>query len=277
MIATLLLMGCWLGQAPDAAPAWLVVRCPPHATLELNGQPTQQQGGVRRFQSQPLPPDIVHEYHVTLRDDLGRVHQRTAELRAGQTTEISLLEPEPAVPNFGLDLANLVDANAAFTINGTPITKVQAAALVEADRDALLPDATRRRLTIIGSDADRRAVLAELQGPLKDATTDFVIRDYPPDHWVVARAGFVTTGHPTIYVQEADGTVLFRQDDAHDLARNLAAIRRPRPDYQPQRDPDYRQDFSWPELAWPVGCGLATLVILLLSPRRRQRPHPLSR
>jgi hypothetical protein len=52
--------------------------------------------------------------------------------------------------------------------------------------------------------------------------------------------GFRTDGRPTIYVQDAAGRVLHRQDD-YDGAEQLAgALRRPGP-YDPATDPDRRK------------------------------------
>jgi hypothetical protein len=162
---------------------------------------------------------------------------RQVEVEAGRTTSLRF-EVDAVVVNFGVDEHRLNRRG--------PQTGADA-----------LPDPTRRRLTIIGSDADRQRANTELAGPLHPLAADYVVRDYPPDHWAVTHPGFVTSGSPTIYGQEPDGRVLFRQDDLSDLRRNLETVRKPSPDYQPDRDPDFRKTPVLPGalLDWlPIAC-----------------------
>jgi len=127
----------------------------------------------------------------------------------------------------------------------------------------LIDDSDRLRLTVIGTDADRRRVLDDLKGPLADIAGQCVVQDYPPDHWAVARAGFYTAGSPTIYVQAPDGTVLHRQDDYADGADGLRAVferlRKPDPDYRPDKDRDLRR---------PANGLLSRLIDILSRPFR---------
>src|SRR5205823_13551401 len=68
-----------------------------------------------------------------------------------------------------------------------------------------------------------------------------VVQAFAPDHWAVARAGFVTSGKPTVYLQTPSGQVLHRQDDYDDGPEGLArAIRRADPAYDAKKDPDQR-------------------------------------
>jgi hypothetical protein len=81
--------------------------------------------------------------------------------------------------------------------------------------------------------------------------------------------GFVTTGTPTIYLQQPSGKVLLRRD-TYDGPEFLAqAIRRARPDYDPSKDPDGRAP-AVPEGFVPpiVACVAGVLLLLVLLTRR---------
>ena len=86
----------------------------------------------------------------------------------------------------------------------------------------------------------------------------------------MARVGFVTAGRPTIYVQDATGRVLHRQDDYDDGPEGLAsALRELDPDYRPEADVDLRKvdvpapprSMSVPWSAW-VLAGAGVLIYL---------------
>ncbi len=145
------------------------------------------------------------------------------------------VETAPSIgQNFGVDLPRL-DRSAAPTFRGKPISQARALELIGGVE---LPDYSgKRRLTVIGSDADRRPVMDALRGPLAPLVAEYVVADYPPEHWAVAKAGFVTTGKPTIYLQEPNGSVVFRRDDATGIKAALEAVRKPGP-YDPNKDPD---------------------------------------
>jgi hypothetical protein len=101
-------------------------------------------------------------------------------------------------------------------------------------------DSKRLRLTIIGSETERKKVTDDLnQNPLlMPFTMNLLVRDYAPEHWHVARSGFVTTGHPSIYLQAPDGKVLHRTDSYPGPAPLAEAIRKVDPNYDPKKDPD---------------------------------------
>jgi hypothetical protein len=94
-------------------------------------------------------------------------------------------------------------------------------------------DAKRLRLTVIGSDEERQRVTEDLNkhAALLPLTLNLVVRDYRPDHWHVARAGFVTTGHPSIYLQAPDGKVLHRTASYEGPEKLAEAIRKADPRY----------------------------------------------
>jgi hypothetical protein len=127
----------------------------------------------------------------------------------------------------------------------------------------LADDSGKLRLTVIGPEGDRRQVLDDLKGPLSDLAGQCLVQDYPPEHWAVAQAGFYTAGKPTIYVQAPDGTVLHRQDDYADgpegLRQAFQRVRKPDPNYRPDRDRDLRR---------PIDGLLSQLIDVLARPLR---------
>ncbi|MBY0523415.1 MAG: hypothetical protein K2R98_08445 [Gemmataceae bacterium] len=181
-------------------------------------------------------------------------------------------EARPAkseIPNFGIDVDKMravqpaaTDAKYIVSAGGKSATT---------DRDTVLrilggeipDDANKLRLTVIGSDADRKAVIGDLAGnpllaPYKDR---MLVQAYAPDNWAVKDAGFHLAGKPTIYLQAADGKVLHRQDDYADGADGLAkAIRKADPGYDPKKDPDSRKASVLPAdiaplVPWILGGG----------------------
>jgi uncharacterized protein (TIGR03000 family) len=261
------------------APARLIVECPADVELIIDGQPTVTSGTIRRFQTPPLPAGEVFVYDIRILRRGQEVAARRAHVQAGRTTRLSVAldeRPAPAVPpgptagpahNFGIDLEKLRPASQA-ELNGAPISIEAAEQLLRGDDR--LPDPHRRRLTIIGGPDDRKQARLLLDGPLRDLAADYLIDDYPPDHWAVARSGFFTQGKPTIYAQEPDGRVLFRQDDLAGLERNLQAVRKPSPDYRPDADPDYRRAAPWAamiEQGLPPACLLAVVFFLWKAKR----------
>lgn len=240
------------GGCPGAAPAVLVVECPPGATLFVDAVQVKQTGARRRLVTPPLPAGGRYGYTLRLREDGEETARRNVEFGAGETVEVTLLPAERAAPNFGLDLPALRRGGGAAAagqvrLNGQPIGREEALRLLRGGPAGAPPeqgvpdDGAQRRLTIIGSAADCAATLQELEGPLRALAAGLVVKAYRPTDWAVAKAGFKTDGAPTIYAQEPDGKVLFRQDDGADLRKNLEALRKPHPDYRPEKDPDYRK------------------------------------
>lgn len=114
----------------------------------------------------------------------------------------------------------------------------------EAIQNGVPDDRHKLRLTVIGTEVERKRVLADL-APWQDK---LLVQAYEPTHWAVRDAGFSTKGSPTIYVQGPDGTVLHRQDDYNDGAAGLAtAIRKADPNYRPEKDPDLRKTPAPPQ------------------------------
>lgn len=160
--------------------------------------------------------------------------------------------------NFGVvesELGKCPTGRPCYKLNGQYVTREQAVAAVEGkdlpnDRDKL-------RLTIIGSEADRKRVLADLDRPeLAALKALYVVQAYPPDHWAVKEAGFVCEGSPVVYLQRPDGTVLHKQTDARGPEQLAQAIRRADPAYDPKLDPDLNAKPKTPE----GGTGLSGVI-----------------
>jgi hypothetical protein len=183
----------------------------------------------------------------------------------------------PVSQNFGVDRGKL-HTDERYRINGRTASKQEVQSRLARPAGGAVPDdAARPRLTVIGPEPERRPVLRDLDThpALAEWKNKLLVQAYPPDHWQVARAGFLTAGRPTIYLQTPGGAVLHRQDDYSGGAGALAdALRKADPSYRPERDRDRRRPdllprlLSLPKLPWSAGVLAATAVVLLW-PRRK--------
>lgn len=185
--------------------------------------------------------------------------------------------------NFGLVQEKIRDGEH-YAINGRESSRQEVQQLLTRgtlggpkpdDPAPTIPDnSSKLRITVIGADAERAPVLADFQNhpALAAWRSRAVVEGFEPRAWQVARAGFVCSGRPTVYVQDASGKVLHRQDDYQGGASALAAAltaaeRRADPNYQPQKDPDSRKGLAGllPRLPWsiPVVAALAFVILVL--------------
>jgi hypothetical protein len=189
------------------------------------------------------------------------------------------LPRQPRQP-FGVEVDKL-GGRPRYLVNGRETTRGAAHAALAGGGQ--VPDSTGKlRVVVIGGAAERQEVVRTFPPEWKGRV---VLQDYAPDHWHVARAGFHTQGKPTIYALAPTGEVLHRQDDyqggAEALARALAGahealagLRRPRPDYDPARDPDLRRRVPAlprlvPRVPWSVWVlGGAALILLFLGRKK---------
>ncbi len=175
--------------------------------------------------------------------------------------------------NFGLDRGYFANPRQErYEINGRAASKEDVLKLLQA---SVPDDASKPFLTVIGPLPARQQVLADLESApaLAPWKGKLRVQAYAPDDWAVARAGFATSGNPTIYLQAADGTVLHRQDDYAGAADGLAtALRRADPSYNPAADPDRRQALAGNvrDLPWSVPVILlgAAKLLTLYRPKK---------
>lgn len=166
-------------------------------------------------------------------------------------------EPEE---NFGIDCNKLKSPlQPLYKINGVPVSREDCR---QAMSRGLPDDAGKLWLTIIGSKEERDKVMADIPPDVKSAVR---LNSYAPSDWPVKDAGFVTSGHPTIYLQAPDGKTIHRQDDYRGVG-DFEAIRRAVKDYDPKKDRDMRNPAPGgnTNMLFVIG-GVAALVIFLLK------------
>jgi hypothetical protein len=103
--------------------------------------------------------------------------------------------------------------------------------------DTVPNDANHLHVTFIDKD-EKRAVAAmeDFKTKQPDVAKTVHIHAYQADDPTVKDAGFVTTGTPTVYIQQGRKTV--GREDTYPGAETLAqAVRRKQPDYDPSKDP----------------------------------------
>jgi hypothetical protein len=187
---------------------------------------------------------------------------------------------EPDEPPTGVEVDQLQKA-------GAPARYWRRGALV--DREDVLravgqaktipDDRGKYRLTVIGSDAERQPVLDDYKKSVEaELRTQILVWSVPPDHWSLHDSAsgtplFKTDGHPTIYLQAADGKVLHRQDGYSGPA-DFAAIRKAT-GYDPARDRNLNKtdgagSSAIPPVVWAAGG--AVLVYLVLRNRKKAAP-----
>lgn len=139
------------------------------------------------------------------------------------------------VLNFGID-PSFLNRTEPLNTNPEEVRKIE---------QRLIDDSKKLRFTVIGKPEDRKRVIEDFNKlNYKD---EFLVKEYSPEDWEVSRFGFVTTGSPTIYIQQPDGKVLHRQDDykgLDDLKVVFSKIRVKDPNYDPSKDPDLRKGFG---------------------------------
>lgn len=153
------------------------------------------------------------------------------------TTPVFAALPDEERLNYGMDWRGGADKEKC-RLSGVETTKDRC---IQAISAADIPDDSRMtRVTVIGTESERAAVLKDLeQSPeLAPYRGKMVVQAYDPSHWHVRDAGFKTDGHPTIYAQQPDGKVLHRQDSYDGPARLAQALRRIDSAYDPAKDPD---------------------------------------
>jgi hypothetical protein len=146
-----------------------------------------------------------------------------------------------------------------YTLNGRQGSDVQ-----------IPDDAKRNRLIIIGSDQEQMRVSEDLSKHpiLAPLARDIVVHNYRPDHWHVARAGYETGGHPSVYLVSADGKVLSRSTSYAGPEKLAEAIRKADPKYDPSKDPDLTKSQSQATFRVPLSVMGGLLLLFLLLGKR---------
>lgn len=180
----------------------------------------------------------------------------------------------PAVEDYGVDVSKLNADGPVYWHGEERISRGQALDLVT---NGIPDDAHKLRLTVIGPDAQRQQVLADYGADPEMAALRerCLVWSVPADHWSVTKAGFFTSGAPTVYLQAPDGKVLHRQDD-YKGKEDFQAIRKAVADYDPKKDPDRRKSDTLalgdlPPAAWAFG-GVAALLLVLAVAKGSNRP-----
>lgn len=239
--------GCVTLRAADASWEWWpVANTPEQVSLFRDGQ---QYGNWDRSKG---------EFFRRTEPGKFRLHKVPAEANipspALTADDVANMWPKGGVgelvePKFGVDEKKLSEGVRERTINGKPVTRKQEIEALEGTtKDGVIPDdSSKTYLTVIGSDADRAKVTADIQGNpvLKALTCDMLVKSLPPERWEL-KAGFETTGTPTIYLQAPDPAspgrykVVWRQNEYFGALALAETIRDRDPNYNPALDPQPR-------------------------------------
>lgn len=178
---------------------------------------------------------------------------------------------EQSVLNFGVDRNRLDSGVEKFWLGGREVTRKQAYFALEGKGRDLIDDREKLRLTVIGSLSECKAVISDIESnPALSVFADtLLIQSYRPDNWAVKDIGFAP-GTPRIVVQSGPdsrgaGKVLHSQGDYEGGAAALAdALRRVRPDYDPNKDKDQRKAPAKPSEP-DAGNSTIALVLMLIT------------
>jgi hypothetical protein len=177
---------------------------------------------------------------------------------------------ENGVQNFGVmpDPKHGDDPEPKYQVNGKEATKDQ---VIQAFEGQATDQSTKLRLTVIGPRQARQVVLEDLKHTpnLQSVVSNFLLKDYDPSDWEVARSGFYTKGSPTIYVQAPSGKVLHRQDTYNGAEELAGVLRKANEQYKPEADPNLSKAavlglFGIPLEAWIV----IAIVLFFVVPRK---------
>lgn len=153
-------------------------------------------------------------------------------------------EPKEPMENFGLNLDGPWSDHECFRFNGEPVDKSRAvAALVgdqaggKVDPDQFTDDSQHYRLTIIGSEAQRKNAVDALKADprWREIEGEVLVKSYAPDNWAVRGKGFKTVdGRASFTLTDRAGKLIFEGEDAGGV---FDALRRKK---SPSWDIDWR-------------------------------------
>ena len=181
----------------------------------------------------------------------------------------------PRAPNFGMNWLGTNEEH--YSINGREVMPDNAIQQINDGTPTLADDSQLTKVTVLSANKSaREAVLNDFatSTDLAAYKGKVVAQGFDPGDWQIAKMGYQTTGNPTVYVQDASGKVLHRQDDYTDGAKGLAlalgkidSLRQPAPQYDAAADPDLRntnangKPATAGQLNTPVAAGCLGLVI----------------
>jgi len=137
----------------------------------------------------------------------------------------------------GVDQTKLANREC-YRINGIEVPKQKGIAAISAP--SIPDDSKLQRVVVLGSTSTRQQVLNDWSkspdlAPYKDKAT---VQAYSADNWAVKDVGYTQTADPTVYIVDASGKVLHRQEGYAGPAQLAKALRRADPAYDPKKDPD---------------------------------------
>lgn len=177
--------------------------------------------------------------------------------------------------NYGIDLTHLA-SEPTYAINGRRVPAREAFQAIAAG-GSLSDDTHKPRLTVIGSDAQCRAVLDNL-GSLKDG---LLVQCYPPGHWATAVFNLdKLEKQPDLAVfletppnAQGRAKVLYCQLGDADPERLREAVRQADPNYRPQPTPKPEPEprpAGKPLLeSVPAGVWMLLVALVLVLTRRK--------
>lgn len=204
-------------------------------------------------------------YRELLPDGNWSADQELAPFAPPESHLIKVIEQQEQ--NFGLDRSRIDSGVEKFWIGGREVTRKQAYSAIEGKGKDLIDDREKLRLTVIGTASECKSVVQDLESnPALSAFSDvLLVQSYRADNWAVKDLGLLP-GTPRIVVQggpdfRGAGKVLHSQGDYDGGAQALAeALRRVRPDYDPNKDKDQRKA---PKPA-PSDAGNSTIALVLM-------------
>ena len=267
---------CFLaaGVAWADAPASILVTLPYDAVLSIDDTQTTSTGAIRRFVTPPIAGPGKYIFQVTAN---GQAWAQTVHVKPGEETVVSLTPPvfgvEPAPKTFGVEPNKITPGQ--LSANGIPISRAEASKLIEGDGNGNWrpTDKDLPYLTLIGSQVDCQKVMQDLASPVLASLVKgrWRVQEYTPDQWAVQNAGFVTSGTPTIYLQQANGIVLHRQDTYNGPEALAAALRKADPNYDATKDPDVTKPALLTGVSPVALGGLAAIGAIVFLGNRKKK------
>ena len=208
-------------------------------------------------------------YRELLPDGNWSADQELSPFAPPETHLVKVIEQQEQ--NFGLDRSRLDRGVEKFWLGGREVTRKQAYSAIEGKGKDLIDDREKLRLTVIGTASECKAVIQDLESnPALSVFADtLLVQSYRADNWAMKDIGFAP-GTPRIVVQggpdsRGAGKVLHSQGDYEGGANALAdALRRVRPDYDPNKDIDKRKAPAKPTTP-DTGNSTIALIVMLLA------------